>query len=126
MLGHKRQSACYYWNVLSRGSQIYTLVARLNEKRQELLNALRDVNEERDKVDLMETAIGKEYVHPIRSLFLNIQLYDVRCTDLKAQIQTISDGEFASAKREVDALRAELGQGPTPTLQQLVEEKSAA
>lgn len=48
-----------------------------------------------------------------------------RCTDLKGQIQTISDGEFATAKREVDALRAELGQGPTPSLQQLVDDKSA-
>ena len=35
---------------------------RLEAKRTELLNALRDVNEERDRVDLSETSIGKEYV----------------------------------------------------------------
>ena len=33
---------------------------RLEARRVELLNSLREVNEERDKVDLSETSIGKE------------------------------------------------------------------
>jgi hypothetical protein len=86
------------------------------------------VNEERDKVDLSETSIGKESViryfrHSTNQL---TRMIFHRCTELKKQIDAISDGEFSAAKREVDALRAELGQAPTPTLQQLIEEKSAA
>lgn len=49
-----------------------------------------------------------------------------RCTALKQKIQTITDGEYSTAKREVDALRAELGQPPVPSLQQTLEEKSSA
>lgn len=47
-----------------------------------------------------------------------------RCADLRARIQQITDGEYANAKRDVDALRAELGQPPLPTLQATLEEKS--
>jgi hypothetical protein len=47
-----------------------------------------------------------------------------RCADLRARIQQITDGEYANAKRDVDALRAELGQPPVPGLQATLEEKS--
>jgi hypothetical protein len=46
------------------------------------------------------------------------------CADLRARIQQITDGEYATAKRDVDALRAELGQPPVPGLQATLEEKS--
>ncbi len=47
-----------------------------------------------------------------------------RCTELRARIQQITDGEYATAKRDVDGLRAELGQPPLPGLQATLEEKS--
>jgi hypothetical protein len=47
-----------------------------------------------------------------------------RCADLRARIQQITDGEYATAKRDVDTLRAELGQPPLPGLQATLEEKS--
>jgi hypothetical protein len=47
-----------------------------------------------------------------------------RCADLRARIQQITDGEYATAKRDVDSLRAELGQPPLPGLQATLEEKS--
>jgi len=47
-----------------------------------------------------------------------------RCTELRTRIQQITDGEYAAAKRDVDALRAELGQPPLPGLQATLEEKS--
>ncbi|KAL5532842.1 hypothetical protein ACEPAF_4616 [Sanghuangporus sanghuang] len=81
---------------------------RLESERSRLLNCLRQVNEDRDKADLMESTINKE------------------CSELRAKIQTITDGEYTSAKREVDALRAELGQPPLPSLQQTLEEKGRA
>jgi hypothetical protein len=49
-----------------------------------------------------------------------------RCSDLRSKIQAITDGDYAVAKREVDALRAELGQAPLPSLQATLDEKSAA
>ncbi|KAL5490002.1 hypothetical protein ACEPAI_4835 [Sanghuangporus weigelae] len=81
---------------------------RLESERSRLLNCLRQVNEDRDKADLMESTINKE------------------CSDLRAKIQIITDGEYTFAKREVDALRAELGQPPLPSLQQTLEEKGRA
>ena len=48
-----------------------------------------------------------------------------RCTELRSRIQQITDGEYAIAKRDVDALRGELGQPPLPSLQATLEEKSA-
>ena len=50
----------------------------------------------------------------------------IRCTDLRSKIQTITDGEYASARRLVDSLRAELGQPPLPSLQETIEEKASA
>ncbi|EJD02160.1 uncharacterized protein FOMMEDRAFT_124435 [Fomitiporia mediterranea MF3/22] len=81
---------------------------RLESERSRLLNCLRQVNEDRDKTDLCEQTINKEI------------------SDLRAKIQAITDGEYAVAKREVDALRAELGQPPMPSLQQTLEEKNQA
>lgn len=47
-----------------------------------------------------------------------------RCAELRARIQQITEGEYATAKRDVDALRAEIGQPPLPGLQATLEEKS--
>ncbi|KAI0273511.1 hypothetical protein BC834DRAFT_854140 [Gloeopeniophorella convolvens] len=79
---------------------------KLDSERARLLNCLREVNEDRDKTDMMEAQLSNE------------------CTELRTRIQQITDGEYASAKRDVDALRAELGQGPLPSLQATLEEKS--
>jgi hypothetical protein len=46
------------------------------------------------------------------------------CGDLQKQIQNITDGDYATAKRDVDKLRQELGQPPLPSLQQILEERS--
>ncbi|KDQ61181.1 hypothetical protein JAAARDRAFT_124182 [Jaapia argillacea MUCL 33604] len=80
---------------------------KLESERNRLLNALREVNEDRDKVDLLEVSIVKE------------------CADLRGKIQTITDSDYALAKRDVDRLRQELGQPPLPTLQATLDEKSA-
>jgi len=79
---------------------------KLDSERARLLNCLREVNEDRDKADMMEAQLNNE------------------CADLRARIQQITDGEYANAKRDVDALRAELGQPPLPSLQATLEEKS--
>ncbi|KAH9180437.1 hypothetical protein EDB89DRAFT_1919121 [Lactarius sanguifluus] len=79
---------------------------KLDSERARLLNCLREVNEDRDKTDMMEAQLNNE------------------CTELRTRIQHITDGEYATAKRDVDALRAELGQPPLPSLQTTLEEKS--
>ncbi|KAH9043354.1 hypothetical protein EDB84DRAFT_1262122 [Lactarius hengduanensis] len=79
---------------------------KLDSERARLLNCLREVNEDRDKTDMMEAQLNNE------------------CTELRTRIQQITDGEYATAKRDVDALRAELGQHPLPSLQTTLEEKS--
>ncbi|KAH9001385.1 hypothetical protein EDB92DRAFT_52699 [Lactarius akahatsu] len=79
---------------------------KLDSERARLLNCLREVNEDRDKTDMMEAQLNNE------------------CTELRTRIQQITDGEYATAKRDVDALRAELGQPPLPSLQTTLEEKS--
>jgi len=79
---------------------------KLDSERVRLLNCLREVNEDRDKADMMEAQLNNE------------------CTELRARIQQITDGEYATAKRDVDALRVELGQTPLPGLQATLEEKS--
>ncbi|KIJ44306.1 hypothetical protein M422DRAFT_60119 [Sphaerobolus stellatus SS14] len=81
---------------------------RLESERARLLNCLREVNEDRDKVDILEATINKE------------------CDDLRSRIQQITEGDYNSAKSEVDRLRQELGQEPMPSLQHMLEEKSAA
>ncbi|KAA1469238.1 hypothetical protein DENSPDRAFT_834812 [Dentipellis sp. KUC8613] len=79
---------------------------KLESERVRLLKCLREVNEDRDKADILEAQITSE------------------CADLRTRIQQITDGEYALAKRDVDALRAELGQPPLPSLQATLEEKS--
>ncbi|KAH9905097.1 uncharacterized protein B0H18DRAFT_1033839 [Fomitopsis serialis] len=79
---------------------------KLESERARLLNCLREVNEDRDKADLMEATLNKE------------------CADLRQKIQALSDTEYATAKADVDRLRQELGQAPLPSLQQTLEEKS--
>ena len=48
-----------------------------------------------------------------------------RRNDLRARIEHITEGDYATAKRDVDKLRAELGQPPLPSLQATLDEKSA-
>lgn len=48
-----------------------------------------------------------------------------RVNDLQTKIKTLSDGEYASAKADVDRLRVELGHPPLPSLQATIEEKAA-
>ncbi|EPQ57761.1 hypothetical protein GLOTRDRAFT_71619 [Gloeophyllum trabeum ATCC 11539] len=81
---------------------------KLESERNRLLNALREVNEDRDKADLLEASLSKE------------------CQDLNAKIKVISDGDYAIAKRDVDRLRQELGQPPLPSLKEILEEKGIA
>ncbi|ETW86229.1 hypothetical protein HETIRDRAFT_425159 [Heterobasidion irregulare TC 32-1] len=73
---------------------------KLESERERLLKCLREA-------DMMEAQINSE------------------CTELRSRIQQITDGEYAIAKRDVDALRGELGQPPLPSLQATLEEKSA-
>ncbi|KAI0707995.1 hypothetical protein C8Q76DRAFT_137966 [Earliella scabrosa] len=80
---------------------------KLESERSRLLNCLREVNEDRDKADLAEATLTKE------------------AQTLRDKIQTITDGEYAVAKQDVDRLRQELGQPPLPSLQTTLEEKSA-
>ncbi|KAF9446410.1 hypothetical protein P691DRAFT_673687 [Macrolepiota fuliginosa MF-IS2] len=79
---------------------------KLDSERTRLLNALREINEDRDKADLMEVSLEKE------------------CNDLRSKITQLTDGEYAIAKRDVDRLRQELGQLPLPSLQEQLEEKN--
>ncbi|EMD38256.1 hypothetical protein CERSUDRAFT_113420, partial [Gelatoporia subvermispora B] len=80
---------------------------KLDSERARLLNCLREINEDRDKADILEATLNKE------------------CTDLRQKIQTITDGDYAVAKSDVDKLRQELGHPPLPSLQNTLEEKSA-
>ncbi|KAF8725020.1 hypothetical protein AX14_008463 [Amanita brunnescens Koide BX004] len=80
---------------------------KLDSERARLLNSLREINEDRDKADLMEVSINKE------------------CEELRRKIEHLTDGEYSSAKRDVDRLRAELGQPPVPSLQATLEEKKS-
>ncbi|THU84621.1 hypothetical protein K435DRAFT_870092 [Dendrothele bispora CBS 962.96] len=79
---------------------------KLESERTRLLNSLRQVNEDRDKADMLESTLEKE------------------CTDLRTKITSLSEGDYAVAKRDVDKLRQELGQPPLPSLQSMLDEKS--
>ncbi|KAF9013662.1 hypothetical protein BDZ89DRAFT_1076992 [Hymenopellis radicata] len=80
---------------------------KLESERQRLLNCLRQVNEDRDKADLLESTIDRE------------------CTEIRQRITQISEGEYTEAKRDVDRLRQELGHPPLPSLQNTLDEKSS-
>lgn len=47
-----------------------------------------------------------------------------RCEEIRLEIQQLTDGEYAVAKREVDKLRRELGMEESKTLQSQLEEKA--
>ncbi|PFH48485.1 hypothetical protein AMATHDRAFT_81757 [Amanita thiersii Skay4041] len=78
---------------------------RLDSERTRLLNSLREINEDRDKADLMEVTIKKE------------------CDELRQKIDQLTEGDYAAAKKDVDRLRQELGQSPLPSLHATLEEK---
>ncbi|KAJ4482874.1 hypothetical protein C8J55DRAFT_45529 [Lentinula edodes] len=80
---------------------------KLESERTRLLTALRQVNEDRDKADLLEGDLERE------------------STTLRHQILALSDGEYAVAKADVDRLRAELGQPALPSLQTMLDEKAS-
>ncbi|KAF7793299.1 hypothetical protein EIP86_004411 [Pleurotus ostreatoroseus] len=46
-------------------------------------------------------------------------------TSLHDKVKTLSDGDYATAKADVDRLRKELGQEPLPSIQTLLEEKTS-
>ncbi|KAI0086246.1 hypothetical protein BDY19DRAFT_962183 [Irpex rosettiformis] len=79
---------------------------KLDSERTRLLNCLREVNEDRDKADMLEAKLNEDV------------------NTLRTKIKTLSDGEYATAKADVDRLRQELGQPPLPNLQQTLEEKT--
>ncbi|KAN0077021.1 hypothetical protein V8E55_010876 [Tylopilus felleus] len=80
---------------------------KLDSERTRLLNALAEVNSDRDKADLLEGSISRE------------------CAELRQQIAVLQEGEYAAAKTEVDRLRQELGQPPLPLLQATLDEKTS-
>ncbi|EGN95722.1 hypothetical protein SERLA73DRAFT_142623 [Serpula lacrymans var. lacrymans S7.3] len=80
---------------------------KLESERTRLLNCLREINEDRDKADLLENSITRE------------------CTEIRNKIATLEEGEYAVAKQDVDRLRQELGQPPLPPLQATLDEKSS-
>jgi len=79
---------------------------KLDSERARLLKCLAEVNEDRDKVDMLADKLTREV------------------NDLQNKIKGLSEGDYASAKHDVDRLRKELGQPPLPSLQATIEEKS--
>ncbi|KAG6888147.1 hypothetical protein C0995_010316 [Termitomyces sp. Mi166 len=79
---------------------------KLDSERTKLLTALREINEDRDKADLMESTIERE------------------CSEIRTKMNTLTEGEYAVAKSDVDRLRQELGQPPLPSLQSILDEKT--
>ncbi|KAG8691998.1 hypothetical protein FRC11_012344 [Ceratobasidium sp. 423] len=77
----------------------------LESERARLLDELRKVNEEREKVDLSESALQREI------------------NEFKNKIKVITEGEYGAAKKEVEIIRNELGMPPLPSLQVTLEEK---
>jgi len=71
----------------------------------------------------MEATLAREFVYAPSAGNVLIQLDFLRCSDLRLKIQTITDGEYAIAKRDVEQLRIELGQPPLPNLQETLEER---
>ncbi|KAF5368785.1 hypothetical protein D9615_010394 [Tricholomella constricta] len=79
---------------------------KLESERTRLLNALREINEDRDRADLMESTIDRE------------------CHEIRTKMNQLTEGEYAVAKNDVDRLRQELGQPPLPSLQSTLDEKA--
>ena len=63
---------------------------------------------DRDQTDLAQATLDRE------------------CDALRAKIKVLSEGEYAIAKNDVDRLRADLGEEPLQSLQQTLDERSAA
>ncbi|KIP07817.1 hypothetical protein PHLGIDRAFT_105176 [Phlebiopsis gigantea 11061_1 CR5-6] len=80
---------------------------KLDSERARLLKCLSEVNEDRDKADMLADKLDREV------------------SELQSRIKGLSEGEYAAAKLDVDRLRKELGQQPLPPLQEMIEEKSA-
>ncbi|CAE6439568.1 unnamed protein product [Rhizoctonia solani] len=79
----------------------------LESERARLLDELRKVNEEREKIDLSESGLQREV------------------NEFKNKIKCITEGEYGDAKKEVEKIRKELGMPPLPSLQVTLEEKGA-
>lgn len=71
----------------------------------------------------MEATLARELVESFPAVTYLTQYYVLRCADLRLKIQTITEGEYAIAKRDVDQLRVELGHPPLPNLQEALEER---
>ncbi|KAJ7580716.1 hypothetical protein C8J56DRAFT_960693 [Mycena floridula] len=79
---------------------------KLDSERNKMLDSLRQINEDRDKADMMITTMENE------------------CSQLRRTVQDVQEGEYAAAKRDVDKLRRELGQPALPSLQNTLDEKN--
>ncbi|KAJ7481016.1 hypothetical protein B0H11DRAFT_1724647 [Mycena galericulata] len=80
---------------------------KLESERTRLIECLSQASSDRNQADLLLTTLSRE------------------CAALQAKISTLSEGEYAVAKADVDRLRAELGQPPLPGLQAMMEGKGA-
>ncbi|KAG6918829.1 hypothetical protein DXG01_011234 [Tephrocybe rancida] len=100
---------------------------KLESERTKLLNALREINEDRDRADLAESTIEREFVPPrIHWLLAPADvLFTPRCNEIRSKMNFLTDGEYAVAKNDVDRLRQELGQPPLPNLQTTLDEKTS-
>jgi hypothetical protein len=45
--------------------------------------------------------------------------------ELQQKIDSLLEGDYARTKAQVDTLRQEMGQEPTPSIQTIIDEKSA-
>ncbi|KZT53488.1 hypothetical protein CALCODRAFT_528915 [Calocera cornea HHB12733] len=80
----------------------------LESERERLLEALKEVNLDRERVDLAEANLTREYVHPHANT-----------------ITSVTDGAYAQSRSTVDVLRQELELPPLPSLQDTLNEKAA-
>ena len=79
----------------------------------------------KEQAEMMESTIDRECVHK-HLTFVDPSLNLLtRCADLQTKITEVTEGDYASAKQDVDRLREELGQPPTPSLQSIIDEKAA-
>jgi len=79
----------------------------LESERERLLEALKEVNLDRERVDLAEANLSR-----------SIQEYQTTIT-------TVTDGDYARSRGTVDILRHELDLPPLPSLQDTLNEKAA-
>ncbi|KAI6036399.1 hypothetical protein BKA83DRAFT_4162296 [Pisolithus microcarpus] len=87
---------------------------KLDSDRICLLNCLAEINADRDKVDLMEASLAREYAFHMSM-----------CLNYANKWLQLQEGDYATAKRDVDRLRVELGQPPLPPLQTTLDEKTS-